>query len=292
MWERLGLRPTGHQPFNAPLLEQAESRMTEMHVFAPPAGVFIMRGMRIRVPAGGLMMAVDAAGSPSMSLTMELAVDLTPHWLSCAIEHLVAAKAARVEADACARRGDEQGMGAALQREVRASMQAIVGAATAFDAFYALLREYVPVPSDLSRRWRKNRTARHRQVLEVMKRALRLSGESFAGVQRVLAEVYRVRDMAVHPSAAFGSVVRHPGLPINSDWRLAAFRVENATAAVQSAVSIIAQSHGLVRDKHSELRKHFLEVREGIEELVREFEQNTGLQAWDARPAAARPTID
>lgn len=274
-------------PANLPPHSMTNMPMPEPISPAVPKGVFIMKGMRIRIPAGGFRIEIHPNGSQSTSLTIELAVDFTPHWLSCALEHLGAAQAARAAAEDSAVRGDEQAMGEALEREVRASMQAIVGAATAFDAFYALLLEYVSIPSDLVRRWKKNRTARHRQVAEVMRRAIRLSGETLVGVQRVLSEVYRIRDMAVHPSAAFGSVVRHPGLPINSDWRLAAFRVENARAAVHSAVSIIAQCHELVRDSHPALRKHFSEVKSGIETVVQEFERQTGLQAWDARPAPA-----
>ncbi len=50
--------------------------------------VFIMEGMSLRIPAGGLSISVDEAGNPTASLSaMHVAYEIWPHWLEIALDH-------------------------------------------------------------------------------------------------------------------------------------------------------------------------------------------------------------
>jgi len=46
-------------------------------------------------------------------------------------------------------------------------MQAIMAAAIAVDAFYAMIWTHVDLPPDIANKWRAGRTARYSQVTEV-----------------------------------------------------------------------------------------------------------------------------
>ena len=54
-----------------------------------------------------------------------------------------------------------------------------------------------------------------------------------------LNELFKFRDLAVHPSGAATAPVLHPELQTGVEWRFAAFRAENARPLVQAARSII-----------------------------------------------------
>src|ERR1700722_12955540 len=96
---------------------------------APSGGVHISRGVRLRIPAGGLVVRTGTGHGPSMEVTaVELQLDTCIHWLEIALEHLVNARGAH-EALVGASQGAPT-VGALLDREFKASVQAAFAAAT------------------------------------------------------------------------------------------------------------------------------------------------------------------
>jgi hypothetical protein len=126
------------------------------------AGVFVPKGMTLVIPPGGLVLSLDDKGKPTGgSATIHVHFEVCPIWLRVALQHLEAAKASQA-ARALAWEGtDESAKGATLEQEFEASMQAIMSAAIAWDAFYAVVSSKITMPQELIAKWRKNRTARY-----------------------------------------------------------------------------------------------------------------------------------
>jgi hypothetical protein len=118
-------------------------------------------------------------------------------------------------------------------------MQAIVAAATAVDAFYAAVQQAVVLPSDLREKWRHGRTARYTQVAEVLRRGFSLKPREVEALRRLLRELYKFRDLAVHPSGKTDTPVVHLELNVGVEWRFATFRAANAEELVTSASRIV-----------------------------------------------------
>src|SRR5882672_1132602 len=135
------------------------------------AGIFIKRGMTVAVPPGGLTIAVGVDGKTTANLVLHVRFDVCPTWIKLALQHLEDAKARRAARDIAWTGANRDEKAATLEREFEASMQAIMAAAIALDAFYSLLQTYVKLPPTLITQWRKNRTPRYSQVTEILRLA-------------------------------------------------------------------------------------------------------------------------
>lgn len=58
-----------------------------------PGGVFLIQGMQITIPAGGLTLRFSDEGNiEDAVLSLHVGLDMSPYWLRIAYEHLVAAE--------------------------------------------------------------------------------------------------------------------------------------------------------------------------------------------------------
>jgi hypothetical protein len=137
---------------------------------------------------------------------------------------------------------DDQEIGAALQAEFVSGMQTIMASAIAIDAYYASLKDLVQLPVSLTDSWRKNRTARNRQIAEVIRLVFRLNAAEAKHLSDILGETMIFRDKAVHPPAGTIEPALHPELNKVTDWRFSAFRLYNAKAIAGTTLGIIAQT--------------------------------------------------
>jgi hypothetical protein len=198
-----------------------------------------MKGMTVAVPPGGLKLKVGPNGRVSADLVIHVRFDVCPTWTELALWHLNDAKAKRDKRVAAWTSGTAEEKAGALEREFEASMQAVMAAAIAVDAFHAMVKPHVNLPASLVKRWRDRRTARYSQVTEVLRRAFRLRTEGAAALRQNLKEIYRLRDLAVHPSGRIEAPVLHPELGVGVEWRFAYFRAENAEQLVNAATWIL-----------------------------------------------------
>ena len=192
---------------------------------------FSLKGFRLVVTGDGEI-AAELDG-------VELRPDLTVHWLAIAVEHVRDAKVGRealVASIADEWLGDHS---APLEAEFRASMQAIVASAIALEAFHSSLRDRTTVPPETLQAWRENRTARWRQVAEVIRLAFNLEPETHVQIRKSVREIFKYRDWAVHPRARSGDPVRHELLDAGTEWRFVAFTYENAHKAVGAALAVV-----------------------------------------------------
>src|SRR4051812_38757145 len=86
---------------------------------------------------------------------------------------------------------------ATLEQEFEASMQAIMAAAIAVDAFYAIIQNHLQLPSSLIAVWKSKRTPRYAQITELLRRAFLLEAKKASVLRRIF---YPLRDLPVHPS--------------------------------------------------------------------------------------------
>jgi hypothetical protein len=203
------------------------------------SGVFISRGMTVAVPPGGLTVTVGDDGKIEANLTLHVRFDVCPTWIELALRHLQDAKAKEALRVTAWSGKDEDQKAAALEREFEASMQAIMAASIAIDAFYALIQTHVSLPKDIVIKWRTKRTARYSQVTEVLRRGFRLKPKGVAALRQNLKEIYRLRDLAVHPSGKIQLPIIHPELDVGVEWRFAYFRAHNAKLVVNAATWIL-----------------------------------------------------
>lgn len=206
-------------------------------------GIFITRGMSVSIPAGGLKISLgDGAPIPTASLHVHF--DVCPTWCELAVSHLQAATVRKAER-IVAWEQDEQLPGVAdekartLEREFESSMQAIMAAAVAMDAIYEAVRERIELQSGLVEQWRQKRTARYAQVAEVLRRGFGLKQNGARVLRQNLKQIYRLRDLAVHPSGRIQAPIEHPELNVGVEWRFFYFRADHARAVVDAATAMI-----------------------------------------------------
>lgn len=229
----------------------------------PSAGVHISRGVRLRIPAGGLLIHTGSSSGPSMEVkAVELQLDTCVHWLEIALEHLANAKLAHEALRTESPNSPE--LGNILDREFKASVQASFAAATFFEALYAATIERNPPKKPLTPSNPKKRPTRYALVTEQLRRSFGLKKQGTANLRSVLKEVYRFRDQAVHPSAVFSEPVLHPELNVGVERRFVMFSSGSAEQLVRAALAFskILPSRDLTRQSKDiqDLSAYLLEV--------------------------------
>ncbi len=202
------------------------------------AGIYITRGMSVSIPHFSLRISESGEfeGDP---ITLHVRFDVCPTWIQIAKRHLDAALIAKANRNVAWQGTDEMAKAQALEVEFEASMQAIVAAAIAWDALYAVLREHVAIPPRILEKWRNGRTARYTQVAEVTRRAFSLTQKGASMLRGNLKNIYRYRDLAVHPSGKIEAPLLHPELNLGMEWRFIYFRAHNAELAVMAAATML-----------------------------------------------------
>jgi hypothetical protein len=231
------------------------------------AGVFISRGMTVAVPAGGLTLGVNGHGNATGNLTLHVRFDVCATWSELALRHLEDAKVKRVARQAAWAGSNAEHKAATLEREFEVSMQAIMAAAIAIDAFYSIIQTHVELPPSLIAQWRTKRTSRSSQVTEVLRRAFQLKPRGTAALRQNLREIYRLRDLAVHPSGKIEAPILHPEINVGVEWRFAYFRAHNAELIVNAATWILWDLAHSGQPKDSKIAEYMAGLRQRLAEL-------------------------
>jgi hypothetical protein len=203
------------------------------------SGVFLKRGMTVAKPELRLSLGED--GEPKASLAFQIHYDVCPIWLELAAHHLVDAEERKLSRIAAWQSDDEDAKSATLEREFESSMQALMASAIAIESFYSALIRKINIDQETVQRWRDKRTARYKQVAEVIRRAFSVKPKGTAILRENLKMIFEFRDQAVHPSGDTAAPVMHPELQIGVEWRFAKFRADNARPLVREARVIIQE---------------------------------------------------
>jgi hypothetical protein len=253
--------------------------MAEDPVEASPAvprkvgGIFITRGMSFGVR--DLEISIGPDGESKVNATFHASLDTCPYWLEIASRHARDAMRAHKEVLSAWESDDGDRKATALEAEFTSGMQSVVASAIAVDAFYALVRPHVPIPEAMTRRWRTGRTARHRQIAEVLRRAFHLKPKGTAFLRQNLEQLFRFRDRAVHPPATLEAPVVYAEIGVATEWRFVAFNHHAARNAFPVALSLVAQlsEH---RSRPAAIREQLDATRQRVAPLVDEWEQQFG----------------
>ena len=277
------MRRTGEENVNdlAPLPSGVtmndENSPEEKNSELQTGSVFVGQGTRISIPEGGLTIRMDNDGKVIVDpVTVHVQFDTWPMWLQLGLEHLAEADRRHLEVLDASGGLHANELGRSLEAEFKAGMQAIVAGGIAIDAFYAAVKERINISEETKNAWRKNGTARDRQIAEVMRLAFNMDSKGFVQVQQLLKEIMRFRGWAVHPSAQSAEPVQHPELGVGVDWHFVAFGFQNAQSAVRVSLALIAQMLPRSRKKYAELDEYCRAVSSQIHPLVREWESRYG----------------
>jgi hypothetical protein len=182
--------------------------------------------------------------------------DVCPSWIDLVLKHLANANEAKLRRDEVWHKPDEDEKAAVLEREFEASMQAIMAAAIALDAFYAIVKGHVNLPTSVLEKWRTGRTPRYSQIAEVLRLGFALKPKGAAGLRANLKDIFRVRDLAVHPSGKIDSPLFHPELDVGVEWRFAYFRASNAHLIVNAATQILRELSNCAKPTNHGLKEY------------------------------------
>lgn len=203
-------------------------------------GILVTEGAEFSIH--GLQMSVGPEGLQVSHDKVTLRQDLVRHWLRIALGHLRDSDLAHEEvmkADPSTTEGQS------LEREFRASMQAMVASVIALDAFYAAVKDRVEIPRDHLEAWKTKKTARWSQMTEVFRLAFGLDKNQTRGLRTDLEEIMKYRDWAVHPPAKAKRPAFRNDIGLGVEWRFAAFRHSNALKSVGFALHTI---YGLAKN--------------------------------------------
>lgn len=202
---------------------------------AQPLELFLVKGNPLSIQ--NLVISADDVAE----ITFHTGSDMCSHWLKIAYDHLLMTeKASGALADA-KKIGVDEDIGDALKLEFSSGMQAVVASGIAIDAFYASVKEYISIPPETAQAWREKKIARHRykQISEMFRLAFHLNNVYEQSQRKFIKDVFDLRNKAVHPSSETSAPALHPQLNKLASWWYAAFRFQNAKAAVTSALVII-----------------------------------------------------
>ncbi|MCX6173591.1 MAG: hypothetical protein NTZ27_02420 [Ignavibacteriales bacterium] len=202
------------------------------------SGVLITKGMRMAIPVGGIKIRMDQ--QEEMQVKVVVHYDVCPKWLELSLEHLLEAQKSK-NSRIIAWNENKENKIDFLEEEFAFSMQSIMAASIALDAFYSSIKEYVEIPQSLTELWRERRTSRHAQIGEVLRRAFSLKSNGTKNLRKFLQVIFKFRDLAVHPSGKLEEPILHPELNVGVEWRFVYFSFERAKNILMATLEIMWQ---------------------------------------------------
>jgi hypothetical protein len=201
-------------------------------------GILVFDGMTVGILPGDLTISFEESGSANSNAILSTAYNVLPIWLRIASDQLRHAKHAS-EAVATQWNANDQVNRELLLAKLEPSLQVFVACGIAMDALYDQLRPFALLSEADIQTWKSNRTAREKQILEVIRRVYRLGNEVTAQFAQNITEILKYRDMAVHPSLQLKRTCVRPDIPVGVDWKFGAYRHSNAAACFEVTMKLI-----------------------------------------------------
>ncbi len=229
------------------------------------SGVLIFQGMTVGVLQGDFEISLDDTGSLKSKLILSTAYNVIPIWLRIANDHVLSAKAA---SEALKQQWDDnaENQKKLLISELAPSMQVIVSCGIAFDALYDMLRPYANISKKDIDKWKEKRTSRGVQITEIIRRVYKLKNETLNQFKKVITEIIKYRDIAVHPSGELKNACPRPDIPVGVDWKFSAYRFTNAATCFQSTMKMFIYLHE-TKCKEDSINKDMENIFLSLQEL-------------------------
>lgn len=203
------------------------------------AGVLLFKGMKAGFKSGDVSISVNEAGEITSTAILSTAYNVVPIWIKIASDNLKAVKIASEEISIIwSEDGDVQRQ--LLIAELAPAMQVIVSCGIAIDGLYDTLRPYAHLSDAEIQKWRENRTARYKQVVEIIRRIYKPNNQVVSDLSKSIKYFFELRDKAVHPSQKLEHACQKVGVPVGVDWRFSAYSYDNAKACFTNTINIIA----------------------------------------------------
>lgn len=241
-------------------------------------GIFVSRGARFNIPEFEITESPEGVISGPDSITLHLSYDMYPQWLRVAVEHAESAILAAAEVDRqwATAEEDARARSDAIEAEQRAAMQSMVAAAVAFDGLFGMIEDVAPLPATVKEAWRTNGTKRSARVAAGLRHAFRIPNAEFKKVRQFLDQLFRFRDIAVHPASRAEPAIEHPRINTGVEPRFVIFRAENAVQAAGQALDLIRQLLDVPRKKHAKLTEHCEFAKEWVSPVAAEWAARHG----------------
>lgn len=228
-------------------------------------GLFVTKGMISAIPEFSI--SINENGEITLDkMIFHTGLDMCPYWLEIAYEHLRITEDIHNKLISATNNADEQLMGDLLQKEFISGMQSIMAGCIAIDSYYASIKDLSEIPKSIMQNWRKNGTARYKQIAETLKNTFNITNDTFDKIREFLKQSFDLRDRAVHPKYGTDLPVLYPEINKITDWRYSAYRYANAKAVVEMSLSIIYRTASI---KHNDKKK---ELKIYCENLVQKLD--------------------
>jgi hypothetical protein len=110
-------------------------------------------------------------------------------------------------------------------------------------------------------------------------------------VRKILSEIYRFRDLSVHPDPKLAEPLTHPDLTgVGTEWRFIYFRYENAKPLVNVALSMVVQFLGAPKERNKPLVRYANEAAPMMKPLEEEWEGRYGPLYPRSQPSSGGET--
>jgi len=240
-------------------------------------GIMISRGVTPSFPPGALSFFRGPDGTLQSDARLHLRFDVCPVWLEISLDHLQRAEREHQNLIVAWRDQKSDEAALAMESEFRAGVQATASACIALDAFYANVREYIPIPEEMQRGWLKKKNSRAFQLAEVLRRGFTMKTDTADRVRDIVKQIYDFRDLAIHPSGKTKEAVLHPDLQVGVEWRFISFGFTNVKEVVAGCLSLVAQLVEKPKPNLSELVFYCTGVRPNLGPVVASWEAHYGI---------------
>jgi hypothetical protein len=202
------------------------------------SGVLIFQGMKVGFLAGDLSISLNENGEFRTKAILSTAYNVVPIWLRIAHDNLKASKSAS-ETIATQWSEDAEEQKQLLMSELAPSMQVFVACGIGLDALYDTLRPHANISAQEISAWRDNKTARYKQVIEVIRRIYKVKSDTLNDFRECIKQIFKFRDKAVHPSLELQQACTRPDIAVGVDWKFSAYRYSNSKWCLTNTIIMI-----------------------------------------------------
>ncbi len=206
-------------------------------------GVFIFEGMKVGFLPGDFQTGMDSTGKMDSKAILSTANNVLPIWLRIARDNLELSKAASKKIEKNWENAGDSEKKELLITELETSMQVFVSCGIALDALYDQLRPYAKISQEDINRWRNNKTARSKQIVEIIRRIYKLGKKPLLQFRKFISEILKFRDLAVHPSLELKNSCTRPDLSVSVDWKFSAYRYSNSYECFTGTTKMLDYLH-------------------------------------------------
>lgn len=204
------------------------------------SGILIFQGMHVGVLPGDLTLSVDEAGNPDVNLIVSTAYNVLPLWLRIAHDNL--SQARQASEDIASKWGQDENLNKELLiSELGPALQVFVACGIALDALYDLLRPHAKLSKEEIKKWREGscKTGRADHISEVIRRIYKLENDMLLKFKKDIKQIFKYRDMAIHPSLNLKNACARPDIPVGVDWKFSAYKFRNSEICFSSTMRML-----------------------------------------------------